>query len=597
MSEPMPDLNRDPMLGLLVLGRYRVIAPLAHGGMGVVYLGRTEGAAGFSRPVVIKRVIPQLLADPSMAKMFVREARILSNLDHPGIVGVVDFGEERGAYVMVLDYVHGYDASVWLTFLRRHERMVPVDVALQISIRVLEALHYAHTLKRADGTSTQVIHRDVSPGNVLLDVDGRVRLLDFGIARIATDVNEYKTQDTTFKGKLGYAHPSLVTHGEPTTQTDIYSASVVLFQLLTGINPFRGANAAETLSNVVAMPLPLLRKHLPSASPTLEAVIAKGMSRDLKSGFESAQAMAELLMKLRSVPEAKLNAEMARMFTADFAGALPEELGLEPLERRDAAWRKAVSERPMGALRSTPPPSPHSSDPTRIDRSHSPDVPTAGAAPAPPTTTAIHAPPATKSSNRALLLALGGLALAVAAVAVALFQRPSADPSKRYLVITQDSSGAVAAPGVAPSTNTLALNAAPSNSADVPRQPGAAMSVGADPNTPELTKKAPATAPKEAQDSSPRKPEPQMLTQRFAQHQGRVQSCFSGNPEQAAKTPDVQIAFTVDASGAPTSVNLIPAGVSSTPLGQCLTRIAHGARFGALTESVSFRIPVQARLK
>src|SRR5690606_6559615 len=149
----------DPMMGRLVLGRYRVIEALAQGGMGVVYLGRTEGAAGFSRPVVIKRVLPQLLGDPSIGKMFVREARILANLRHPGIVGVIDFGEEERAYVMVLEYVHGFDAGQWLSFLKRRKRRVPLDIALRVVLQVLDALHYAHCLKRPDGSAMQVVHR------------------------------------------------------------------------------------------------------------------------------------------------------------------------------------------------------------------------------------------------------------------------------------------------------------------------------------------------------------------------------------------------------------------------------------------------------
>src|SRR5690606_34163615 len=155
-----------------------------------------------------------------------------SNLHHPGIVGVLDFGKEGDAYVMVLDYVHGYDAAAWLKHVKRSGRRVPLDVALHITIRLLEALHYAHTLKRADGTPMPVVHRDGSSAILHLHPPGLVGVLDFGIARIARrstneespeDSEDYRTQETTFKGKLSYAHPSLLAHEEPCAQTDVYS--------------------------------------------------------------------------------------------------------------------------------------------------------------------------------------------------------------------------------------------------------------------------------------------------------------------------------------------------------------------------------------
>ena len=126
----------------MVLGRYRVVQPLARGGMGIVYLARTEGAAGFARPVVIKRIVPDLAADEAAAQAFVREARILSNLQFPGIVNVIDFDEEEGAYVMVLEYVHGYNLGQWHRYVVETRQTLPVAYAVLVMSRVLEALHY-----------------------------------------------------------------------------------------------------------------------------------------------------------------------------------------------------------------------------------------------------------------------------------------------------------------------------------------------------------------------------------------------------------------------------------------------------------------------
>src|SRR5690606_1850666 len=182
-----------------------------------------------------------LMRDPQHAEMLVREARILANLKHVGIVGVVDLGEEDDAYVMVLEYVHGYDLGQWLKYLRRTKRRLPVDVAVEIAVRVLEAVHYAHI------SPGGVIHRDISPSNILLDLDGSVRILDFGIAQVTDELADPDTKRNLFKGKIGYSHPSLLRHGTPSAVTDTYSAAVVTLQMLVGVNPFYADTPADTM--------------------------------------------------------------------------------------------------------------------------------------------------------------------------------------------------------------------------------------------------------------------------------------------------------------------------------------------------------------
>src|SRR5687768_4924312 len=172
--------------------------------MGIVYLGRLEGAAGFAKPVVIKTVIPDAKDDRS-AQLFAREARIVSNLEHPSIVGVLDFGEADGEYVMVLEYVHGFHLGSWLRFVQEMRGSMPVEHAVEVMLPALDALDFAHRLTRADGTPLDIVHRDVSPANILLDHLGHVKLHDFGIARMADD--EFKTQDGTFRGTLSFTAP------------------------------------------------------------------------------------------------------------------------------------------------------------------------------------------------------------------------------------------------------------------------------------------------------------------------------------------------------------------------------------------------------
>jgi serine/threonine protein kinase len=209
-------------IGQQVLGRYRVVQRLAQGGMGVVYLGRLDGAAGFAKPVVIKRIISDAEDQQGSTARFIREAQILSNLQHPGIVGVLDFGEEDERYSMVLEYVNGYDLGRWLKYLQLKAHKMHWEEAVFIILRVLDALAHAHGFRRSDGTSAEVLHRDISPGNVLLDVEGRVRLVDFGIARMDAGTGEqFKTETGVLKGKLAYLAPELFAGMPPSPASDL----------------------------------------------------------------------------------------------------------------------------------------------------------------------------------------------------------------------------------------------------------------------------------------------------------------------------------------------------------------------------------------
>ena len=247
-----------------MLGRYRIVTPLARGGMGIIYLGRLEGAAGFSKPVVIKTVIPDAKDDKS-AQLFAREARIVSNLEHPSIVGVLDFGEADGEYVMVLEYVHGFHLGFWARFVQETRGPMPVELAVEVMLPALDALDFAHRLTRADGTPLDIVHRDVSPSNILIDHLGNVKLHDFGIARMADD--EFKTQDGTFRGTLAFTAPETLQGIAASARSDLYACAVVLYQLIAGSNPFRGQQPSETLHRVITHVPPGLSSLRTGTSP------------------------------------------------------------------------------------------------------------------------------------------------------------------------------------------------------------------------------------------------------------------------------------------------------------------------------------------
>ena len=264
--------------GNLVLGRYRVVKPLARGGMGMVYLGRVEGAAGFAKPVVIKRVLSQMDDGEASRAQFIREARILSSLQHANIVGVIDFAQEGDSHLMVLEYVHGFHLGNWLKYVKKTRGSIKWDQAVFVITKVLAALHYAHTNLGSDGKPREIIHRDVSPGNVLIDLEGNVRLLDFGIAVDKDEVNEHKTQDGVVKGKLPYIAPEMYRSAEASVSSDVYAAAVVLYQLLSGSNPFSDKDMSSIVRKVLEIeppPISSLRDDIP---PMLDEVIARGLA-------------------------------------------------------------------------------------------------------------------------------------------------------------------------------------------------------------------------------------------------------------------------------------------------------------------------------
>ncbi|HEY3495515.1 MAG TPA: serine/threonine-protein kinase, partial [Polyangiaceae bacterium] len=463
------------LVGQSVLGRYRIMHPLARGGMGVVYLGRVEGSAGFTKPVVVKTVIPALGSGEEGAALFAREARIVSHLQHPGIVAVVDFGRVGRSYVMVLEYVHGYHVGQWSRFVNETRGPLPVGHAVHVVLEVLEALHYAHRLTRADGVPLGIVHRDISPPNILIDAQGHVKLSDFGIARMADD--DYKTEDGQFRGTLPFSAPEAFEGTPPTPHNDQYACAVLLYQLLAGSNPFRGGATNVTITRVLTHVPPLLSEVREDVPPALAAAVARAIAKYPQERFPD---IAEFSAALRATR--KSGDEDARAFSAqiaqDFAGAtLPAHLGIESLAERDAAWREAQDGGPALALSSSPPSSP-------------PDAVTTvsvGPARAPLEKPVERSAKDERPGERRLLL--GGfvfLALCVAGLGAAvLFGRPGTDsdaPAKVLVIEKQQVDdgveGAVAPASAAPETAPEVPSAAvsePVASAKV-RAPGAASS-------------------------------------------------------------------------------------------------------------------------
>ncbi|HEX6244346.1 MAG TPA: serine/threonine-protein kinase, partial [Polyangiales bacterium] len=216
--------SEQTFTGQVVLGRYHVVLPLGKGGQGQVHLARAEGAAGVARPVVIKRVLGPFARDPHTRARFIREARITARRRHPDIVSIVEFERESDdSYLMVLEYVHGYDLWRWARYVQMTRGELPARLLAYVGTRVLDALHYSHSLRNPDGSPTPVIHRDVSAGNVLIDVTGQIKLTDFGIAAVAAKGSDGDGHEQGLQGKLGYIAPELFGGALSSPASDVYA--------------------------------------------------------------------------------------------------------------------------------------------------------------------------------------------------------------------------------------------------------------------------------------------------------------------------------------------------------------------------------------
>jgi len=275
-------------------GKYQLLERLAVGGMAELYRARFDAMAGVSKPVVIKKILPAFAGSEAFVRMFVNEARIVVSLSHGNIAQVFDFGEIDGDYFLAMEYVHGQPLS---RVLRRAHALqfpfLPEAIALQIGIGMCRGLHYAHTRVDERGRSLQIVHRDVSPQNVLLGYAGEVKIVDFGIAR-ARNATDAMMQATGVKGKFPYFSPEQA-RGEPVDfRSDLYATGVVLYQMLCGRLPHPG-KVVQAMQSIIRGEFPAPRSLNPRLSPGLEATLLRAMAHAPEERFASAQDLEHAL--------------------------------------------------------------------------------------------------------------------------------------------------------------------------------------------------------------------------------------------------------------------------------------------------------------
>lgn len=584
--------SEHPLDNKLLLGRYRVMRLLGEGGMGTVHLARVEGAEGFMRPVVVKRMKRDIRVSDEGHRLFIREAKILSKLQHPGIVGIVDFGVEEGAHIMVLEYVHGYTLSPWLEYREKLGILLPVDICLFIVRRILDALHYAHNFG-TEGQEIEIVHRDVSPDNVLLSNKGYVHLLDFGIASMRGPHGEGATKSGAFRGKLCYAAPETVKAEPATPRSDQYSAAVLLLQILTGKTPFETESIAETfvrMVNEIPEPASKYRDDIPAG---LDQALAKALAKDPNERFASAHAFSRELRRFQSDDDEV--AEQLRLMIKEDFERLPDEVGVEGLRDRESALEKILSLAPGPASTRTV------VNPTQAATMMDMRVSQAVIRVDTPTnavTSALAPQPAQAATGQLQgllwgLIIVGGLIAVGLGAAVALLSRGGGGGEPVVVVgdnVRQDNTPETLAPpragaadpalsgasATGSAATTAPVEAAPSS---VPSQ-DVASGVGA------------AARPGKAPDSA----RSEQLTAAVQRQSGAFQSCFSQNLDSSGKAPDATLHFSVAKQGGAAQVKVEPQSLATTPLGSCLLAAAGRVQFPELEDAVAFRVPVRARV-
>ncbi len=267
--------------------RYQIVDRIDVGGMAEVFRGKAVSMDGYEKPVAIKRVLPQLAADPRFVNMFLDEARLSLALSHANIVSVFDVNRAGDSYYIVMEYVDGANLKTLMEIARAGQRPFPTAIAVQIGIEVCKALAYAHERKAVDGSPLGIVHRDVSPPNILISREGEVKITDFGLAKAASQVES--TDPGIVKGKYGYLSPEAASGIEVDARSDLFSLGIILWELLAGRRLFAAETDLETLQRVQEARVPALAPLCADLHPELEAIIRRALTADRERRYATAR--------------------------------------------------------------------------------------------------------------------------------------------------------------------------------------------------------------------------------------------------------------------------------------------------------------------
>jgi len=291
------------------MGPYELIARLAQGGMAELYLARSTGAGGFEKVVVLKRILPVYESDPDFVRMFLAEARLAATLDHPNLVNVRDVSSDGERPFLTMDYIHGRSL---LELARHHGRAkdpIPLEVVVGLVIAVCRGLHHAHQRADFQGAPLGIVHRDITPTNIMLTYEGLVKVIDFGIARAAKRTS--MTAVGQRKGKVAYMSPEQCAAEDLDARSDVFSIGIVLYELATMSRLFRGDDDLIVVNQIINASVQPPRERNPALPQALDDIILKALARDRNDRWASAVALARALETLAR--ELRMDVSQARI--------------------------------------------------------------------------------------------------------------------------------------------------------------------------------------------------------------------------------------------------------------------------------------------
>ncbi|MBL8622681.1 MAG: serine/threonine protein kinase [Myxococcales bacterium] len=469
------------------LGRYEIVRHLATGGMAEIYLARASGIGDFERYVVIKVIAGERRGNAQFVRMFLDEARLAAGLHHASIAQVYEVGEDGGEFYYAMEYVHGDTVRSLLDECSRAQVRIPLEVAIAVAIGAASGLHHAHERESADGRPLDIVHRDVSPSNVMVGYDGAVKVLDFGIARASERATE--TESGVVKGKYAYMAPEQCRAQPVDRRADVFALGIVLYELATQHRAFKADSDFETMSRIVNGEITPPTMLVPGFPPALEAIVLRAMAPAPARRYQTAAELGDALEAFAESHGLAISQRAVERFMQSVYGARPE-----PWRAAGAAARSGGgTPRPGPAL---PLPAPAGSQPSGSAaglRTPGPNPPPAAAlTPSPvaslPRTDSLVAPavtltPAPEPARRSLARPVAvGLGLVAAGVLAAVLASGGGGPSASGTASTR-----VAGAG-APSSPTPTAPASPA-----PASPAAPLATAtAAPTAPPA---APATPP------------------------------------------------------------------------------------------------------
>ena len=539
------------------LGKYRVIHRIAFGGMAEIYLALASGIQGFEKYVVLKRILPQFAQNHELIRMFLQEARLAAILDHANIAQVHDIGEQGGVFFFTMEYLHGEDGRRIMKGLAEREQAMPLEHAIHILIDAAAGVHFAHEKKGPDGNSLGIVHRDLSPSNIVVTYAGGVKVVDFGVAKIAADPE--LSGRYSLKGKLAYMSPEQIAQGPVDRRSDVFSLGIVLYELTTRTRLFKAKNEVETMKQVLDAQVVKPSDVVPGYPPELERIVLRALERSAERRYQTAR---ELQFDL----EAFARDQKIQISSAALA---------EWMETTFGPKREIWHELPALVAQAKDAKAPESTAATRK---------------------VAHADLASASrprgrGRRMATAAAMLLVLLVGGGAFALLRRSAVEP--------QPASGGGTVLVVAENGN-VAVEQAPSPASGGGSMPAAASAT----ITPLAGAAAPEPAPPPPRGSAVqarRGARSSGVAEDFsavvAKRAADIRRCFAEADGDDVSRSEISMRFEVGAGGAVTGLTVLPPAIGATPLGACLIKVGRGIAFAPRSAPIAFRIPMTVQLR